>query len=357
MQQSVPYMSAKEAAAEWGISQRRVSVLCGESRIIGATIIGNMWLIPKHAEKPIDARQLKRKIDSAKPFVKWAGGKGQLLTEIKTRLPKELGQSITKYAEPFVGGGALLFDILQKYNISETFISDTNNALICAYNQIKSNVESLIQQLGILQDEYLQLSNEERKQYYYNKRMQFNELNTGKQKDELSLAALMIFINKTCFNGLYRVNKKGEYNVPMGDYKRPLICDENNLRAISKLLANVRIVIGDYKKSLEFIDGNTFVYFDPPYRPLTSTASFTSYTENGFGDREQTELAEYARLLDEKKAKVMLSNSDPKNTNSQDDFFDKLYEGFNVQRVNANRMINSSGAGRGKITELLITNY
>lgn len=357
MQQSVPYMSAKEAAQEWGISQRRVSVLCGESRIIGATIIGNMWLIPKHAEKPVDARQLKRKIEPAKPFVKWAGGKGQLLSEIKYRLPKGFGLDITKYAEPFVGGGALLFDILQKYNLEQVYISDTNKALISSYHQIKTNCENLIEELGVLQGEYLALNIEDRKQYYYKKRELFNQLNIGELKDELMLAALMIFINKTCFNGLYRVNRKGEYNVPMGDYKKPLICDENNLRSISKLLQKVDMYVGDYRQSLEFIDDKTFVYFDPPYRPLSTTASFTSYTEGGFGDKEQEHLAEYARVLTERGAKVMLSNSDPKNINSQDNFFDELYKEFNIQRVNASRMINSNAESRGKITELLITNY
>ena len=152
----------------------------------------------------------------------------------------------------------------------------------------------------------------------------------------------MIFLNKTCFNGLFRVNKKGFFNVPMGAYKNPLICDEKNLRAISKKLQNVKIVCGDYRKSAEFIDRNTFVYFDPPYRPLTETASFTAYTENLFCDSEQIELAEFVDRMNQRGAKVVVSNSDPKNSNVDDDFFDN---------------INCNSAARGKINELLISNF
>lgn len=260
MQANTHFMTAKEASKNWGISQRRVATLCSEGRVENATILGNMWLLPITAMKPDDARYLQKKDLVAKPFLKWAGGKGQLLTEISNRLPEGLGGTINKYAEPFIGGGALLFDILQNYDISEVYINDVNVALISAYRQVKYNVDELIKSLKTLQDEFIGLATEARKEYYYGKRTRFNTLVTGREKNEEELAALMIFINKTCFNGLYRVNRKGEYNVPMGDYKNPKICDDSNLLIISKLLQNVDINIGSYKEVLKFADQNTFIY-------------------------------------------------------------------------------------------------
>lgn len=353
-------MSAHEAAQKWGISQRRVSVLCSENRINGATMIGNMWLIPGDAKKPIDARTIRyeKSTSALKPFVKWAGGKGQLLDNIRKTYPSELGRRITKYAEPFVGGGAVLFDILSNYSLEKVYISDTNAGLINSYRIIKNQPERLISMLYDMQTEYVPLETDERKLYYYDKRERFNNIKiNGDESINIEMAALFIFLNKTCFNGLYRVNKKGLFNVPMGAYKNPCICDEKNLLNISKALENVTIVCGDYKDSVDFIDQNTFVYFDPPYRPLTETASFTSYTENLFDDNAQIELAEYVKKLDKKGAKVVVSNSDPKNSNTDDDFFDELYKAHNIKRVQATRMINCNAESRGKISELLIANY
>lgn len=354
------YMSARDAAGLWGISQRRVSILCAENRIEGVSRVGNMWLIPTVAQKPIDGRSLryiKEKSMVVKPFVKWAGGKGQLLSEIRKTYPTNLGDNITKYAEPFVGGGAVLFDVLSNYpGITQVYISDINAELINTYTMIRDNCVDLIQRLQTLKAEYMESA--EQKEYYYQKRNEFNHLKVnGDVAENLEKAALFIFLNKTCFNGLYRVNRKGGFNVPMGSYKNPGICDEDNLKKISELLKKVTIVCGDYKESADFIDENTFVYFDPPYRPLTETASFTSYTEDGFSDDKQAELARYVKALTDKGAKVVLSNSDPKNTNEHDDFFDELYSTFNINRISATRMINSNAASRGKISELLIANY
>ena len=167
----------------------------------------------------------------------------------------------------------------------------------------------------------------------------------------------MIFLNRTCFNGLFRVNRKGEFNVPMGNYKNPVICDTKNLTAVSEKLKNVEIVCGDYRDSENFIDENTFVYFDPPYRPLTKTASFTAYTEGLFNDDNQKELAAYVAKINNKGAKVVVSNSDPKNTDSDDNFFDNIYRERNIKRVSAKRMINCQGQSRGEVKELLISNY
>lgn len=352
------YISAKETAVKWAISQRRVAALCSEGRVIGAVFAGNTWIIPHNAIKPLDARTKEALLTStrAKPFLKWAGGKGQLLKEIEQYYPFSKDTTITKYAEPFVGGGAVLFDILNKFKLQEVYISDINAELINTYTVIRDDIDALLGVLRHFENNYLALDNDDRKEVYLAKRARFNELKS-KKENRIELAALMIFLNKTCFNGLYRVNRKGEYNVPMGAYKKPIICNEHNLKIVSKKLQNVNIVCGDYKKSGDFIDNKTFVYFDPPYRPLTPTASFTSYTEGMFDDKNQLELAKFIQELDKKGAKIVASNSDPKNTNKDDNFFDKAYAKQNIRRVSATRMINRNSDKRGKINELLISNF
>lgn len=354
------YISAREAADKWGISQRRVAILCSESRIDNATMLGNMWLIPATAEKPVDARTTRysqKDSKKVKPFLKWAGGKGQLLPEIEKYYPFA-DKKITKYAEPFVGGGAVLFDVLSKYELKEVYISDINAELINTYRIIRDNIYELISMLATMQSEFVPMDTEHRKVYYLSKRERFNDLKVnGNESVNIEKAALMIFLNKTCFNGLYRVNKKGLFNVPMGSYKNPLICDEENLREASVKLQNVTIMCGDYRESAAFIDANTFVYFDPPYRPITDTASFTAYTENLFNDEEQIELARFVDDMHRKGAKIVISNSDPKNSNTEDEFFDNIYSSHKIKRVEATRMINCNSEARGKIKELLISNF
>ena len=292
-----------------------------------------------------------------KPFIKWVGGKGQLLSEINKLYPVELGKNINKYAEIFLGGGAVLFDILSKYKLDEVYISDKNLELINTYKSIRDNVDILIKSLKEMEEQYIPLNNEDRKIYYYEKREEYNSLKINSEVNNIEKAILFIFLNKTCFNGLYRVNKKGKFNVPMGAYKKPKICDEENLKNVSLTLRNVKIVYADYRESEKFIDDKTFVYIDPPYRPLNITSSFTSYTENDFNDKEQIELAEYINVLNKKGAKIVISNSDPKNNDIDDNFFDKLYDNYNINRVKATRMLNSNASLRGAINELLITNY
>ena len=292
-----------------------------------------------------------------KPFIKWVGGKGQLLSEINKLYPVELGKNINKYAEIFVGGGAVLFDILSKYKLDEVYISDKNLELINTYKSIRDDVGILIKLLKEMEEQYTSLNNENRKLYYYEKRREYNNLKINIEENNIEKAVLFIFLNKTCFNGLYRVNKKGEFNVPMGAYKNPKICDKENLKNVSMALKNVKIIYADYRESESFIDEKTFVYIDPPYRPLNTSSSFTSYTENDFSDKEQIELAEYIDLLNKKGAKIVLSNSDPKNNNIDDNFFDELYKNYNINRVKATRMLNSNASLRGVINELLITNY
>ena len=289
----------------------------------------------------------------AKPFVKWVGGKSQLLEEIRKKYP----QKIERYCEPFVGGGAVLFDILQKFQPKEVLINDINKELINTYLQVKNHCEELTNQLNELQTQYKKLGQEDRKVLFYEKRTRYNALKVnGDESENLEKATLFIFLNKTCFNGLYRVNSKGLFNVPFNNAKNPLICDAENLRLCSQVLQNVILKTGDYKECESFIDEKTFVYIDPPYRPLTQTSAFISYSENQFLDKEQIELAQFIDNIAKKGSIILASNSDPKNSNEEDNFFDNLYSNFEIERVSASRMINANPEKRGAINELLITN-
>lgn len=292
----------------------------------------------------------------AKPFLKWAGGKTQLINDIENALPFNFQNQNVTYVEPFVGSGAVLFWILNNYpNIEHAVINDINEDLINAYRVIAQNPRELIEVLLEFQNEFYDLiDDEERKKlYYYEKREQFNLRNI----DLSSQAALFIFLNRTCFNGLFRVNKSNEFNVPIGSYKKPTICDSENILAVSEILQRVEILNGDYQQTLEHVNGNTLFYFDPPYKPLSKTSSFNSYSRDEFNDSEQIRLRDFCQQLDELNHKWILSNSDVKGKDPNDDFFDDLYQDFNVNRVFAKRMINANASKRGRLTELLITNY
>ena len=352
------YISAKEAAEKWNISQRRVAILCSEKRIYGAMMVGNMWIIPSNAEKPIDKRTVryeKSKTIILKPFVKWVGGKSQLIEQIEKMLPTNGEKVLTKYAEPMVGGGALFFSLLSKYDFEELYISDINAELINAYQAVKNDVDNLIAKLSEMQMPFLPMDENGRKYFYYTVRERFNST-TLTEETATEKAAQFIFLNKTCFNGLYRVNRKGQFNVPMGAYKNPTICDDENLRNIHEALQNVTIVCGDYSLSKSFIDQDTLVYLDPPYRPISETSAFTSYNSDVFDDDDQIRLATFIDEINASGAKIVLSNSDPKNVNEEDNFFDDLYKNYKINRVEASRAINSKGDKRGKINELLICN-
>lgn len=291
----------------------------------------------------------------AKPFVKWAGGKGQLLNTFDKMFPQELKDGkIDTYIEPFVGGGAVLFHVLQNYKIKKVYINDINKELINCYRCIKTNVNDVIRQLSDL--EKLYLSSENRSNLYYEVRNKYNTISLNGHLD-YEKCADFIFLNRTCFNGLYRVNKTGEFNVPHGKYRNPLICDGDNLLLCSDLLEQVEISFGDYKQSLNNVDKNSFIYFDPPYRPLVEGNSFVSYDKTGFDNGDQVELANNYKKLNDKGCLVMLSNSDPKNVDREDNFFDNLYKGFIIERVNAKRMINCQAYKRGNITEIVVMNY
>ena len=297
-------------------------------------------------------------IDPApRPFLKWAGGKRQLLPTIEQHLFEGVRNgTITRYVEPFVGGGAVFFHLRQRYPLQEFYISDFNPDLVNAYVVIRDELGTLLDALQILADEYLPLEHEERSEVYYRIRDEYN----ASREDPPSAtdrAAQTIFLNRTCFNGLYRVNSKGEFNVPHGRYKNPPIRDADNLHSVNLALQGVHILCGSYEICASNVDGNTFVYFDPPYRPLPNTPSFTDYAEkSSFGDEDQRTLAAFFSEMSVRGASLMLSNSDPHVTDEDDDFFDDLYSEYNVSRVLARRAINSDGEGRGKITEILVTN-
>ncbi|MBC8310911.1 MAG: Dam family site-specific DNA-(adenine-N6)-methyltransferase [Candidatus Marinimicrobia bacterium] len=300
----------------------------------------------------------------AKPFLKWAGGKSQLLNQFKEFYPPELKSGkIKKYFEPFLGGGAVFLNIAQKYKIEEAYLTDINQELVISYNVIKKNPDLLLEFLDSYSKHYYQLSMDKRNTYFYEIRDHYNlsrfDINYDRFSENwIRRTAQMIFLNKTCFNGLFRVNKSGGFNVPFGKYKNPKIFDIENIYSLSNVLQIAKISHGEFYSTEKIIDENSFVYFDPPYRPISKTASFTSYAKNGFNDENQIQLGKYFSKLNKcKNAKLMLSNSDPTNENPDDHFFDELYKNFHQNKVYANRMINCNGNNRGRITELLITNF
>ncbi len=267
-------------------------------------------------------------------FVKWAGGKKQLLEQFKPFFPKE----IKRYFEPFVGGGAVAFYLLKTHpEIEKIYLSDINEELITTYYIIKNNLEELIKLLKEYKKKHT-------KDFYYEIRSQ-----DVKNLSKVQIATRFIYLNKTCFNGLYRVNSKGGFNVPIGSYKNPLICPEEDLREISKFLQKDDTKVRQFYEVLEEAKKSDFIYFDPPYYPL-SKASFTTYTKDNFLDKEQEHLAEVFKKLDKRGCKVMLSNNDAP-------FVRALYKDFHINIVKATRMINCDATKRGKINELVVTNY
>lgn len=249
----------------------------------------------------------------------------------------------------------MLFYMLQKYtNIKRAIINDINPHLIKTYSVIRDDPHSLINALDDLQNQFKALEDyDKQKELYLDIRTRFNQQATSKIEE----AAYMIFLNRTCFNGLYRENSKGGFNVPFGRYSNPTICDEDLILADSELLQRVEILNGDFSRTVKYIQGYTFFYFDPPYRPLDTTSSFNSYVKESFDDNEQIRLRNLYSELSTGGCYAMLSNSDCKGRNAEDDFFDKLYADFFIERVYAKRCINANASKRGILTELLIRNY
>lgn len=287
---------------------------------------------------------------SVTPFIKWVGGKRQLLETISNKYPDK----VSKYCEPFVGGGCVMFDVINKLHPDEIMINDINSELINTYTQIKTNVDEMIESL--IEFENLYNNSDDKQGLYLNKRSEFNMFKFGSDYSPPYRASIFIFLNKTCFNGLYRVNSSGSFNVPFGKHIK-ISFNTDNILNVNKALQNVNITCGDYRNCSKFIDKDTFVYIDPPYRPLNSTSAFNSYDNSGFNDNDQIQLSEFIHRISDIGAKFLLSNSDPTNTNPDDLFFDNIYYNYNIERVNARRLINSVSSGRGYIRELLISNY
>ena len=295
----------------------------------------------------------------ARPFLKWAGGKRQLISEIENRLPADIDEC-TSYVEPFIGGGAVLFHLLQNRSFEEVHISDLNPELILCYRTLQEDATGVIKHLSKMIESYPS-EQEDRKQSYYAIREDWNS-NVGKipslsNTQKARRVAQTLFLNKTCFNGLFRVNRKGEFNVPIGSYVNPSFPNSEDLLEVQNALQGVTIHEAPFEECENWVSKDSFVYFDPPYRPLSDTAHFVSYSKDDFNDQDQERLATLFRDLDHKGAKLLLSNSDPKNTVPDDEFFDNLYSEFTIDRVSANRAINSKGLKRGPINELLIRNY
>lgn len=297
---------------------------------------------------------------NARPVLKWAGGKGMLLPQITEHLPDKLKfGAIKRYIEPFVGGGAVFFDLIKNYNFEDAYLFDVNPELVILYNVIKNDHEDLIDELNTLQQAYNKADNKDA--FYYENRDEYNSFAKNVNANEYTpdfvrRAALTVCLNRTCFNGLFRVNSKGLFNVPVGKYKNPRILDEDNIREVAKALQNATILQTDFAKATEYANRDTFVYYDPPYRPINAS-SFNSYAVGDFDDNEQRRLKDVFAQIDKIDALQMLSNSDPTNYNQEDKFFDDLYGNYNIHRIWAKRMINSDPNGRNGVRELLITNY
>ncbi len=270
------------------------------------------------------------------PMLKWVGGKRQLLSEI---IPMIDGKCST-YVEPFIGGGAVLFKLQPK----KAIINDYNNELINVYRIVRDNVDELI--------EVLKIHEKNNSADYYYEIRSLDRSDTFDDMTDVEKAARIIYLNKTCYNGLYRVNSSGQFNSPYGRYKNPNIVNEAVLKAISHYFNSnqIEILNGDYKDTLRYLDKNSFVYFDPPYMPISSSSSFTGYTESGFGYEKQVELKEECDKLTQKGIRFVQSNSDCKEIR-------ELYKDYNIKTVKAKRSINSIGKKRGEINEVLIYNW
>lgn len=286
----------------------------------------------------------------AKPFLKWAGGKSQLLPVITANLPREF----STYIEPFAGSGAAMFEIVStRIGLKRVIINDINADLTNTYLNIKEHCDEMIPILSALQDEYCSAAPETRDNLFYTLRKEYN----NRVSSPVRMSCLFIFLNRTCFNGLYRVNAHNQFNVPHGKYKSPRICDTQNLRAVSSALKGVDVFNGDYDNLRQYISPGTFVYLDPPYKPISETSSFNSYSSVKFDDKEQERLKVFCDFINEQGAFFMLSNSDPRSIDPNNTFFDDLYKDYCIQRVPAKRLINANASGRGEVNELLITNY
>ncbi|MCL4296216.1 MAG: Dam family site-specific DNA-(adenine-N6)-methyltransferase [Anaerolineae bacterium] len=285
------------------------------------------------------------------PIIKWPGGKGGVVSQLMRYAPAELHQGgIRRYVEPFLGGGALFFHLAGLGLVESFVLSDVNPDLMGMYRTVQQDVEVLIEHLGQMQAHYLPLTEAERRQMFYRVRDTYN----ARPASPVEHAACLLFLNRTCFNGLYRVNGYGQFNVAFGDYKSPAICNPPLLRAAHLALQRAELLRGDFMTVRPWLRGDsTWGYLDPPYRPLSKSANFTSYTAGNFGPRDHERLADFAKSCIRARAKVMASNSDP-----GDGVVEKLYgRRFTKHTVTAQRNISVTVAGRGPVKEMLLTSY
>ncbi len=306
-----------------------------------------------------------------KPFLKWAGGKKQVINFMDDKLLKDIDKSgiIESYVEPFLGGGALFFHLISDYKIEQAYLGDINKELILTYKIIRDKPKKLISKLKSCSNAYSKMNQDERRIYFNDIRKDFNNSldnfdYVNFSYDHIIRSAQMIFLNRSCYNGLYRVNKIGKFNVPIGKYKNPLICDEINIINVHEAFKKVDFLIiddKDFSDSKKCINENSFVYLDPPYLPIKKN-SFTSYSSEGFGIKEQEKLSKFCKFIDDNGARFILSNSDPKNHDPNNNFFKDTYGKLNLKKCNhdkveVRRSINSKGNKRGPINELLIWNF
>lgn len=281
-----------------------------------------------------------------KPFLKWVGGKTKLLSDIEKNLPKEIKKRKFNYVEPFLGGGAVFFHLVQKFNIEKAYLNDLNNKLIDTYKHVRDRNPELIQKLKKIETDYYGSS--DKKMFFLEQREKFNNSQKSVQK-----SALFIFLNKTGFNGMYRENSRGEYNIPFGQMKDPVICNRDLLEKTGKLLKDKEVIFSS--KSFEKVvadDKEVFYYLDPPYRPISKTSSFTDYTKSSFNDKTQLALKKYCDKIDKKGSFFMQSNS-----YSEDRFFQKLYHKRKINNLKVMRTISADGNKRNKVKEIIIRNY
>lgn len=295
----------------------------------------------------------------AGPFVKWAGGKSKLVDVILHNVSENINlNEIKHYLEPFVGGGAMFFYLANHYNFESMTIMDINLDLINCYKAIKESPTTLIRKMDELQNRYNNFTSiGEKESFYYEMRNIYNDYRKKENLIEFidfERAAQFIFLNKSCFNGLYRVNRSGGYNVPFGKKETLNIYNERNILSIYEVLQRTEIIHGDYRRTLDFVQNDTFVYFDPPYRPITSSAAFTAYAESGFNDNDQENLAQLCNQLYIQGVRFAVSNSDPHNSDPTDMFFDELYRDFNIYRISASRQIAAESSSRNPVSEILV---
>lgn len=310
--------------------------------------------MPDHKSIDLYGEKVAKGI-SPKPFVKWAGGKGNLLNILESQLPADFDtQTNVTYVEPFVGGGAMLFHMLITHpNIHRVVINDINKDLIRCYQLVKENPQTLIELLRPFEKRYYELNEDDRRSYFYEVRNEYNNVKLSADQR----AAYLFFLNHTCFNGLYRENANGGFNVPFGRYKKPKICNVDVIMADHKVLSKVDIICGDYKSVFSHLGkGYNFVYLDPPYRRLFGSSNFKEYSKSGFGDKEQEDLKFFCDRLTDKGCKLMLSNSDSTNKDGTS-YFETLYEGYFFNKILAPRFINAYAEKRQKQAEVLVKNY